>query len=67
VLQQCQADKVSIMLPTPEGNALYVAAVCGDRRGATLGERIPLDQGSAFWRELPEHAEEDREAAPPGP
>jgi signal transduction histidine kinase/FixJ family two-component response regulator len=48
-LQQCQADKAAIMLPTPEGNALYVAAVRGDRREAILGERIPLDQGIAGW------------------
>jgi signal transduction histidine kinase/DNA-binding response OmpR family regulator len=48
-LQQCQANKVSILLPTPEGDTLYVAAVRGDRREAILGERIPLDQGIAGW------------------
>jgi DNA-binding NtrC family response regulator len=46
-LQQCQANKVSILLPTPEGDTLYVAAVRGDRREAILGERVPLDQGIA--------------------
>ncbi|MBI2503030.1 MAG: response regulator [Candidatus Latescibacteria bacterium] len=48
-LQQCQADEVSILLPTPAGNEFYVAAVRGAQRAHILGERAPMDQGIASW------------------
>ena len=48
-LQQTDADEVSILLPTSEGNELYVAAVRGENRQRLLGERVPLDQGISGW------------------
>ena len=48
-LQQCEADEASIMLPTPDGQALVVAAVRGEQRGPLLGTRLPLGQGIAGW------------------
>jgi PAS domain S-box-containing protein len=48
-LQQCEADEASILLPTPEGDALYVAAIRGEARSHLLGERVPLAQGIAGW------------------
>jgi two-component system, cell cycle sensor histidine kinase and response regulator CckA len=48
-LQQTDADEVSILLPTGEGNELYVAAVRGENRQRLLGERVPLDQGISGW------------------
>jgi PAS domain S-box-containing protein len=48
-LQQCQADEVSVMLPTPRGDELYVAVVRGDRPRPILGERMPISRGVAGW------------------
>jgi PAS domain S-box-containing protein len=48
-LQQLEADEVSIMLPTLEGNELYVAAVRGDKRERVFGARIPMGLGIAGW------------------
>jgi two-component system cell cycle sensor histidine kinase/response regulator CckA len=54
VLQQSDAEEVSILLPTGDGTALYVAAIRGETREHLLGERVPLDKGIASWvaREL---------------
>jgi PAS domain S-box-containing protein len=48
-LQQTDADEVSILLPTAEGNELYVAAVRGEGRERLLGERVPLQQTISSW------------------
>jgi PAS domain S-box-containing protein len=48
-LQQCEADEISIMLPTPEGDEFYMAAVRGAHHEGLLGERVPIDQGIAGW------------------
>jgi PAS domain S-box-containing protein len=48
-LQQCNADEASILLPTLEGNELYVAAVRGEGREQLLGQRAPADKHAAGW------------------
>ncbi|HZT09076.1 MAG TPA: response regulator [Chloroflexota bacterium] len=48
-VQQCEADEVSIMLPTRDGRELYVAAVRGAQRDHILGQRVPFDRGIAGW------------------
>ncbi len=47
-LQQCTADEVSIMLPTRDGKALYVAVSRGGHR-EYVGERVPMERGIAGW------------------
>src|SRR5882724_5177306 len=41
-VQQTDADEVSILLPTGEGQDFYVAAVRGKNRERLLGERVSL-------------------------
>jgi PAS domain S-box-containing protein len=48
-LQQSGADEVSVLLPTADGQQLYVAAVRGAKRERLLGERIPFDRSIASW------------------
>ena len=48
-LQQCAADEASIMLLTPPGDELYVAAVRGRDRTPLLGQRAPVDKYVAGW------------------
>jgi len=48
-LQQCQADEVSIMLPTEDGSELCISVVQGEDREHLLGERVPIAQGIAGW------------------
>lgn len=48
-LQQCEADEVSILLPTPKRDGLHVALVRGGQRTHLLGEHVPLQQGIAGW------------------
>ncbi|HLA28966.1 MAG TPA: response regulator [Syntrophales bacterium] len=48
-IQQCDADEVSIMLPTRDGKELYVAIVRGGGHSSYIGERVPLDKGIAGW------------------
>lgn len=48
-LQQCDADEVSILLPTSDGKELYVAAVRGEKRERLLGQRIPLQESISSW------------------
>jgi two-component system, cell cycle sensor histidine kinase and response regulator CckA len=48
-LKQMDADEVSLMLPTDEGDELYVAAVLGKRRDELLGKRVPFGKGIAGW------------------
>jgi PAS domain S-box-containing protein len=48
-LQQCDADEASILLPTREGNELYVAAVRGEDREQLLGQRVAADKHIAGW------------------
>jgi PAS domain S-box-containing protein/putative nucleotidyltransferase with HDIG domain len=47
-LQQCNADEVSIMLPTRDGKELYVAVSRGGHR-EYIGERVPIERGIAGW------------------
>ncbi|MEG6520362.1 PAS domain S-box protein [Desulfotomaculum sp. 1211_IL3151] len=49
VLKQCEADEMSIMLPTNSGNEFYVAVVRGERNENILGECIPIQDGIAGW------------------
>jgi signal transduction histidine kinase len=48
-LQQCEADEASILLATPSGDELVVAAVRGRNRQALRGQRVPLTQGVVGW------------------
>src|ERR1051326_4694875 len=48
-LQQTDADEVSILLPTENGQELYVAAVRGENRQRLLGERVPLEESISGW------------------
>jgi len=47
--QQCQADEVSIMLPTENDNELCVRVVRGDGAREILGARVRGEQGIAGW------------------
>jgi PAS domain S-box-containing protein/putative nucleotidyltransferase with HDIG domain len=47
-LKQCNADEVSIMLPTHDGKELYVAVSRGGHR-EYIGERVPMERGIAGW------------------
>lgn len=49
VFYQCEADEISIMLPTGAGEELYIAVVRGGRNAHILGERIPAREGIAGW------------------
>ncbi|MEK7863022.1 MAG: PAS domain S-box protein, partial [Chloroflexota bacterium] len=49
VLEQCQADEVSILLPAREGAELRVAVVRGEGREKLLGTRMASDRGVAGW------------------
>jgi two-component system, cell cycle sensor histidine kinase and response regulator CckA len=48
-VQQCEADESSIMLPTPEGDQLYVAVVGGKDRETILGERVRFGESISGW------------------
>lgn len=48
-LEQCRADEVSVMLPTDDGEELYIAAVRGQDREGILGKRIKVGEGIAGW------------------
>jgi PAS domain S-box-containing protein len=48
-LQQCEADEISILLPTREGHEFYMAAVRGTHHEGLLGERVPINRGIAGW------------------
>jgi PAS domain S-box-containing protein len=48
-LQQTDADEVSVLLPTADGDELYVAAVRGKNRERLLGERVPLEESISGW------------------
>ena len=48
-LKQLDADEVSLMLPTDDGDELYVAAALGKRRDELLGKRVPFGKGIAGW------------------
>jgi PAS domain S-box-containing protein len=47
-LQQCNADEVSIMLPTRDGQELYIAVARGGHK-EYIGERVPMERGIAGW------------------
>lgn len=49
VLDQCEADGMSIMLPTGTGDELYVAVVRGEQGEDIPGERIPIQKGASGW------------------
>jgi PAS domain S-box-containing protein len=48
-LEQCEADEVSVMVPTTEDHELIVVAVRGEGREGLVGERVALDRGIAGW------------------
>jgi diguanylate cyclase (GGDEF)-like protein/PAS domain S-box-containing protein len=48
-MELCRADEVSIMLPTGEGDKLYVAAIRGEGREKFLGEHVRMGEGIAGW------------------
>ena len=48
VLQQCDADEASIMLPTSDGKELIIAIARGGH-AEHIGKRIPMGQGIAGW------------------
>ncbi|MBI3948314.1 MAG: response regulator [Armatimonadetes bacterium] len=48
-VEQCRADEVSIMLPSPDGQELRIAVVRGEGRSGLVGQRVPLSQGIAGW------------------
>jgi PAS domain S-box-containing protein len=48
-LVQCMADELSIMLPTQEGDELYVAVARGNHLLSQLGTRTSLRRGIAGW------------------
>ena len=47
-IQQLEADEASIMLPTPEGNELYIVTVRGKNRETLLWKHVPIEQGIAL-------------------
>ncbi len=55
VFQQSDGDEVSVLLLTPAGDELYVAAVRGENRAGLLGTRVPVGEGVAGW--LAQHGE----------
>jgi PAS domain S-box-containing protein len=48
-LQQCEGDEASIMLPSPEGDELWIAIARGENRASLVGERVPITCGIAGW------------------
>jgi PAS domain S-box-containing protein len=48
-IQQCGAEGSSVMLPTPDGNDLYVASARGPRSQTILGERMAVGEGISGW------------------
>ena len=48
VMQQCDADEASIMLPTSDGKDLIVAVARGGHT-EHIGKQIPMGQGIAGW------------------
>lgn len=48
-MQLCEGDEASVMLVTPDGRELCIAAVRGEDREWLVGERISFDQGMAGW------------------
>jgi PAS domain S-box-containing protein len=49
VLQECDADEVSIMLPIHEDQELHIALARGGCRADIQGKRVPIEQGIAGW------------------
>jgi PAS domain S-box-containing protein len=49
ILRQCQGDEVSIMLATPDGRALHMAAAKGKHLEQFVGARVPIEEGVAGW------------------
>ncbi len=48
-LQQTEADEVSVLLPTKDGDQLYVAAVRGEGRERLLGQCVTMEQSISGW------------------
>jgi PAS domain S-box-containing protein len=48
-LQQVNGDEAAIMLPTPDGEALCVAAVRGKNQDTLLGTRVPIAHSVIGW------------------
>jgi PAS domain S-box-containing protein len=49
VLELCEADELSIMLPSGTGEELYVAVARGEHMERKLGQRVPIHKGIAGW------------------
>lgn len=49
VLHACQADEVTIVLPSAEGSAWYVAMSLGEDREQLIGEIVSLEQSIVGW------------------
>lgn len=47
--EQCNADEVSILLPTPSADELYVAVARGENRNHLIGQRAPVEKCLAGW------------------
>jgi len=47
--QQCQADEVTVMVPTENAKELCVKVTRGEGGGAVLGERVSIEKGIAGW------------------
>lgn len=48
-LRACQADEVSIVLPTADWKAWYVAMAAGDRQEQLIGQVVALEQSIVGW------------------
>jgi PAS domain S-box-containing protein len=49
VLQACQADEVTIVLPIPGGNEWYVAMALGEKQEPLIGQTVSLEQSIVGW------------------
>jgi HD-GYP domain-containing protein (c-di-GMP phosphodiesterase class II) len=49
VLEQCQADEVSILLPAQTGDEMVIVSAYGDRRAQLIGKRVPIKGTITGW------------------
>jgi HD-GYP domain-containing protein (c-di-GMP phosphodiesterase class II) len=49
VLEQCQADEVSILLPAQTKGELIIVSAYGDRRNHLIGQVVPMDGTISGW------------------
>src|SRR5215510_12532220 len=48
-LQQVNGNEAAIMLPTPDGEALFIAAVRGQNQDTLLGTRVSMTHSDVGW------------------